>query len=269
MVGPEQSVIPASVVEGPCLAAAVTGGTEQGEGPQVVRDRLCEAVLIPEQAAQPGVSFALADRVAQFREQVQSLLKVGVSLVVTAKPPAGNAEARMRVSLADRSSWRRAALRAVCWVAAQSSQRPWRSEHHERPRELPRVGVPPGGGCLFDGGEQHGVLGVEPCPRRGAVGRFPGSTPGGGGGKVRVLPADEAGAKRRARCAGSDRVPGLSPPAARPRCHERGLLDGVGAQQIVEGEPAGTVLGDQVRLGQLGQCRALARSASAARLAAA
>ena len=100
VVGPEQSVIPASVVEGPCLAAAVTGGTEQGDGPQVVRDRLCEAVLIPEQAAEPGVSIGLADRVAQFREQVKGLPQVGVRLVASAKPPAGNADAGMRVSLA-------------------------------------------------------------------------------------------------------------------------------------------------------------------------
>ena len=38
-----------------------------------------------------------------------------------------------------------------------------------------------------------------------------------------------------------------------------GLLDGVSAEQVVETEPAGSVLGDEVRLGELVQGRARLR----------
>ena len=38
--------------------------------------------------------------------------------------------------------------------------------------------------------------------------------------------------------------------------HRGGLLGGVGAQQIVEGEPARRVLGQQVNTGEFGQCLA-------------
>jgi hypothetical protein len=51
VVLPEQGVIPASEVEGSCLAAAITGGTEQGESLLVVPERLCEAVLMLRHAA--------------------------------------------------------------------------------------------------------------------------------------------------------------------------------------------------------------------------
>jgi hypothetical protein len=44
-------------------------------------------------------------------------------------------------------------------------------EGPEGPRELPDVGVEPGGGCVVDGGEQHVVLGDEPLHGLTVVGR--------------------------------------------------------------------------------------------------
>src|ERR1044071_723898 len=89
LVVPEQGVMPANVVKGLRLAAAVTGGTEKGEGLLVVPERVREAVLVLNHAAQHGMNLTLPGCVVQFREQGQSLLKMGVSLVVTAKPAAG------------------------------------------------------------------------------------------------------------------------------------------------------------------------------------
>src|SRR5215475_6817654 len=61
---PEQGMMPAGVVENPCLATAVTGGAEQGDGLLVVQERFCEAVLMLKYAAQLAMNLALAGRVA-------------------------------------------------------------------------------------------------------------------------------------------------------------------------------------------------------------
>jgi hypothetical protein len=116
------------------------------------------------------------------------------------------------------------------------------------------MSVEPGSGGERDGGEQDLMFCLEPgqglptiggladggaSPGRGKDHRLLGrvQNAGGAGGGVQVVvehPAD-----------GGVAVGGAVGVA--------GLLGGVGAQQVMQGVPAGHVLGDQVRAGQLAQ----------------
>ena len=80
-----------------------------------------------------------------------------------------------------------------------------------------------------------------------------GAGPGRGEGHRLLCRVQQRGRHGR-RCAGSGRAPGqwrLAPVGV--AVGVAGLLGGVGAEQVVEGVPAGDVLGDQVRAGQLAQ----------------
>ena len=201
------------------------------------------------------MDLGLAEAVAEPLVQREAAGVVAASLIIVAEVGAGGRQEaagyglRGGVAQAGRGGQRRALGRGPFLPVPAALQ-----EGRHGPGELPGVAVEPGPGGEGDGGEQDLVLGLEPGqglpviggllgggagPGRGEGDRLLGwvQQAGGAGGGVQVVvehPADGGVAL------------GLAVGVA-------GLLGGVGAQQVVEGVPAGDVLGDQVRAGQLAQ----------------
>jgi hypothetical protein len=116
------------------------------------------------------------------------------------------------------------------------------------------VGVEPGGGGVVDGGQQRGVLGGEPVEGLLVVcGVFRGD-PGlgwGEGDRVPVRGQQQGCGVGGVQVVVEDPVDGGV--ALGVGVVGVGEVGGVGAQQVVEGVPAGGGLGEQVCPGQLGQ----------------
>ena len=116
------------------------------------------------------------------------------------------------------------------------------------------MAVEPGPGGEGDGGEQDLVLGLEPGQGLPVIGGLLGSGAGPGRGEGDRLLGwvqQEGGAGGGVQVVVEHPADGLAPVGV--AVGVVGLLGGVGAQQVVEGVPAGDVLGDQVRAGQLAQ----------------
>ena len=249
----KQRVAPADPVQRTGLPGPVARRAAQVEGLLGVPERVRRAALHLGQFGQAIAGARLAGRVAELREHVQGALEVRACLIEAPPPGIAKGEAMQGVGLPDLVA--EAARGGQGGVMSRDLLGPEplpEQERPEDPRQLPGLRVEAGRGGLRDGGEQHRTLGGEPGQR--AV-------------VARDVLRDDAGLRRRQ----GDRLPvhvlvhqqdggvrGVQVVVEYP-VHRRaprvvavpgpGLLGGVGAQQVVEGIPAGDVLGQQVRAG--------------------
>src|SRR5262249_11421087 len=185
--------------------------------------------------------------------QVEGVAELGVGVVEAAQPDIGESEVAVGVSLCrlvgqPPGGGHCGALDGGVVVPVP----PPVEEGPQGPGQLPGVGVEAGGGGVVDGGQQHGTLRGEPGhglpmvgevfggdPRLGGIegervlGR--GQQPVGGVGGVQVVVKEAVGGAA-ALLVGIGGV---------------GQVGGVGTQQVMEGVPAGGVLGEQAGPGQL------------------
>jgi hypothetical protein len=127
-------------------------------------------------------------------------------------------------------------------------------EGPERPGQLARVGVETGGAGTVDHGQQHGLLGGEPFEGPHVVGRLFRSDSGLGRGQGEQDPVrvqQPAGGVGRVQVVVEHPVRGGA--ALAVRIDAVGKVRRKGAQQVMEGVPAGDRLDEQVRVDQLGQ----------------
>jgi hypothetical protein len=124
-------------------------------------------------------------------------------------------------------------------------------EFRQRHRELPGAGILARGNGVTGHGQQHLVLGLEPGHRPGIAGYVFGGYPGIGLGQ-----RDRLALREHHRARGVCRVQVMAEHPARGGLSLRvggDELGGVGAQQVVAGEPAGLRFSQQAGPVQLGQ----------------
>jgi hypothetical protein len=247
-------MVEAHVVEGFGLSSLVVDGLVQAERLFRMAERV--GVLIPPVAkqAETSVDLGLAKAVAELPIQGEAGRVVNRDLVVVAKGttgigqettghclPGGVVEARSRGEGGDLRGGRFEVVPSYCQKGRHG---PW---------DLPGMGIVPGLGGKADRGQQHVVFSLEPCQClpviRGML---------GGDARPGRRDADrlKCGVQDHSGAAGAVQVVveclvdgGLALVLV---VEGPGLVGGVGAKQVVEGIPAGNVLGDQAVAGELG-----------------
>lgn len=160
----ELAAIPADVIERVGLPGAVPGGEVQAEGPLGMVQCIGGTILIVKHPAEHQVGFGLAGLIAELRELGQRLLEMDARFRMAAEPLAGARDALAGEGFAPPTG-------VVSWSGqgevlgdGKVVPLPLAGEVvSHRPGQLPGV-CAPSTGCQLNGGEQHRVLDVEPCP---------------------------------------------------------------------------------------------------------
>ena len=224
-----------------------------------------------EHRAERPVGARLPGGVSQLREDHQGLPVVPRRLVHPAQPGQHPGEVTVGVRLPGSVA---GPLRPGQGVALRHGQvrppPPALQEVHQCPGQLPRVAVEPGPPRVGDRREQHRILDAEPGERLTEVGDLLGQHTRRGGGEGDRVPSR---LQQQCRRVGGVQVvvqpaPDRGPPSLL-RFETFDLLGRVRPEQVVRAEPAGGVLGDEVRVGQFGQQSGHRARGSPARLAAA
>src|SRR5262249_53843860 len=234
----------ARVVGGVGLSGLGGGGVEEGGGAGGV-DGCGRRVPPPlPQDAQVLVGVGLCGLVAGVGGQVQGAAELGVGVVEAAQHGVGVGEDAVGAGLRGRvgqplGGGHRGAADGGPVVPVP----PPVEESRQSPGKLPGVGVEPGHGGLVDGGQQHGVLQREPVQGLLVVGGVLRGDVGcgrGEGDRVRGRVQQSVGGVRGVQVVVEDADGGgVALLVGIDAVGERG---GVGAQQVVEGIPAGNVL---------------------------
>jgi hypothetical protein len=202
------------------------------------------------------VGVGLAGFIAEPVEQGQGMVQVDACLVEAAGPGVGMADSQVSVGLSP-----------PVGVVIRGGQRGFMGsgevvpvslpfeECHQHVRELPRMGVVAGVGGQLDDAQQHGIFGCEPGPGGRVIGGLLWRHPPPRRSQGDVLLLVGIGLLPGCLCAMHvviqnpllccllicDGVVGVR------------LVGGVGAEKVVEGEPARGVLGDEVGTVEFGQ----------------
>jgi hypothetical protein len=240
LVVAEAGVEPADRIDGVGLPAPVAGGPKQVEGPPGVVERLGAATLLPPHDGEGEVGVPLSGQVTGLAVQVEGLPQLGVRVVKAAQPAVGLGEVAVGEALRGRVGQPLGGGHRGVLDSGDVMPMPVQEEEGRHgPGQLPGVGVEPGGGGVIHDSQQHGMLGGKPVEsllmagevfrgysrvRCGKGDRIPGRVeqPGGGVGGVQVVVE----------------YPGGGGAALFVGVHPVREVGRVGAQQVVEGEPA-------------------------------
>src|SRR6266511_2326518 len=248
-------VVPADVVQRAGHAGRIAAGPKQVEGLPGMAERVGEAPLPFEHPAEAQVGVGRSGVVAQRGVQLEGLLEMGVGVAVAVQPDVREAEAAVGVGLprlvTQATRGREGGALGGHPVVPVSLHV---QERRVGPGELPGVRVQPGVGGVPDSGEQDRVFGGEPGHSVVLVGgRLRGDPRASRDQRDRIaLRIEQPVAGERGVQVVVEHPQHRLPPVGVGVKGVR-LLGGVGAQQVVKGEPTGCVLIDEARGGQLGE----------------